>query len=277
MTLHSQLSTLNYQHAEAITRARSHFRPPDDRHDTVARSWFPKSPEAEGGCGVTGFACTVPLLQIKPPDVARYFVRVKPDVLDRFAAEKTSRRSARSRPGGRVRLPELGGVEPAVLRLSGREASLCGLARPESAGPEDCRLRRALVHNGDFANYHSVCEFLAQRNLFPQFLTDTEVSVLLFDLMHRVYRYPVEYIIEALAPTTELDFDRLPAERRRIYRQIQAVIDEAIRTGDAHAVFSHLCECLTERDYDWLRWFVDQVAVRTADERDPRRGTGIGH
>ncbi|MBN2291448.1 MAG: hypothetical protein JXM70_03425, partial [Pirellulales bacterium] len=61
-----------------------------------------------------------------------------------------------------------------------------------------------------------------QRNLFPQFLTDTEVSALLFDLMARTYKYPVEYIIEALAPTTELDFDRLPAERRRIYRQLQA-------------------------------------------------------
>ena len=61
-----------------------------------------------------------------------------------------------------------------------------------------------------------------QRNIFPQFLTDTEVSVLLFDLWNRVYQYPLEYIIEALAPTTELDFDRLPAEKQRIYRQIQA-------------------------------------------------------
>ena len=83
-------------------------------------------------------------------------------------------------------------------------------------------MNEALVHNGDFANYLSVCEYLAGRNIFPQFLTDTEVSVLLFDLWSRVYKYPVEYIIEALAPTTELDFDRLPAEKQRIYRQIQA-------------------------------------------------------
>ena len=78
------------------------------------------------------------------------------------------------------------------------------------------------MHNGDFANYFSVCEYLSQRNIFPQFLTDTEVSVLLFDLWHRVYGYPLEYIIEALAPTTELDFDQLPPEKQRIYRQIQA-------------------------------------------------------
>ena len=72
-------------------------------------------------------------------------------------------------------------------------------------------LNEALVHNGDFANYHSVCEYLRQRNIRQQFLTDTEVSVQLFDLWDRVYQYPLEYIIEALAPTTELDFDQLPA------------------------------------------------------------------
>jgi glutamate synthase domain-containing protein 3 len=80
----------------------------------------------------------------------------------------------------------------------------------------------ALVHNGDFANYHSVTEYLKQRNIYPQFLTDTEVSALLFDLLSRTYHYPLEYIIEALAPTTELDFDRLDAEKQKIYRAIQA-------------------------------------------------------
>ncbi len=83
-------------------------------------------------------------------------------------------------------------------------------------------LNEALVHNGDFANYHSVCEYLRQRNIRQQFLTDTEVSVQLFDLWDRVYGYPLEYIIEALAPTTELDLDQLPPEKQLIYREIQA-------------------------------------------------------
>lgn len=83
-------------------------------------------------------------------------------------------------------------------------------------------LDEALVHNGDFANYHSVSEYLAQRNIIPLFLTDTEVSVLLFDLLNRTYGYPLEYIIEALAPTTERDFTLLPEEKRRVYRAIQA-------------------------------------------------------
>lgn len=82
-------------------------------------------------------------------------------------------------------------------------------------------LNEALVHNGDFANYYSVAEYLGQHGIVPQFLTDTEVSVLLFDLLHRVYQYPLEYVIEAIAPTTELDFDRLPLEKQQIYRAIQ--------------------------------------------------------
>ncbi len=44
----------------------------------------------------------------------------------------------------------------------------------------------------------------------------------IFDLLNRVYGYPLEYIIEALAPTAEMDFDHLPEEKQRIYRQIQA-------------------------------------------------------
>jgi len=84
-------------------------------------------------------------------------------------------------------------------------------------------MHEALVHNGDFANYASIASYLAQRNIFPLYLTDTEVAILAFDLLHRVYGYPLEYVIEALAPTTERDFALLSPERREIYRRLQAV------------------------------------------------------
>ncbi|MFC2159852.1 glutamate synthase, partial [Actinomycetota bacterium] len=83
-------------------------------------------------------------------------------------------------------------------------------------------MHEALVHNGDFANYHSVSEYLNQYNIFPQFLTDTETSILLLDLFNRVFNYPLEYIIEALAPTSEYDFDCLPPEKQQVYRYIQS-------------------------------------------------------
>ncbi|MGD2295688.1 MAG: hypothetical protein PVF22_07620 [Candidatus Aminicenantes bacterium] len=83
-------------------------------------------------------------------------------------------------------------------------------------------LHEALVHNGDFANYHSICDYLKQRHIYPLFLTDTEVSVQLFDLYRRIYDYPLEYVFEALAPTTEHDFEMLPEEKKEMYRNIQA-------------------------------------------------------
>ena len=83
-------------------------------------------------------------------------------------------------------------------------------------------MNEALVHNGDFANYASVSEYLAQREIYPLFLTDTEVSVLVFDLLHRTYDYPLEYVIEALAPTTERDYTQLPEDKKRIYGALQA-------------------------------------------------------
>jgi glutamate synthase domain-containing protein 3 len=82
-------------------------------------------------------------------------------------------------------------------------------------------LDEALVHNGDFANYFGVVEYLRQRNYFPLFMTDTEVAVYLFDLYSRVYGYPLEYVIEALAPTTERDFVKLPIDKQTVYRAIQ--------------------------------------------------------
>jgi len=66
-----------------------------------------------------------------------------------------------------------------------------------------------------------VAAYLRQRNIAPLFLTDTEVSVLLFDLLDRVYGYPLEATIEALAPTTERDFELLPPDKKRLYKAIQ--------------------------------------------------------
>lgn len=83
-------------------------------------------------------------------------------------------------------------------------------------------MHEALVHNGDFANYASITEYLKQRNIEPLFLTDTEVSVLLFDLWNRVYQAPLEYVLEAMAPTTERDFEMLPEWKKAAYRTIQS-------------------------------------------------------
>ncbi len=202
-------------------------------------------------------------LDVRPPDVWRYFVRVRPDVLDRFIAEQNltalDRQAAEDEflsqwafrlnttfyGAGRMQAFVLSyGRDMLVLKIVGyaeqalryykmedvqariwighqRYPTKGRVWHPGGAHPFTV-LDVALVHNGDFANYHAVSEYLAQRNLFPLFLTDTEVSVLLFDLWARTYGYPLEYLIEAMAPTTERDFLMLPPERQRIYRAIQA-------------------------------------------------------
>jgi glutamate synthase domain-containing protein 1 len=206
----------------------------------------------------------IPGLEVCPPDVHRYIVRVKPEVLKNFA-EQTGLGSLLPRDledefiwRNSYRLNDEFytslGEKRAFVLSHGRDLlvfKLVGYAEqnveyyqlqdfkahawiahqryptkgrvwhPGGAHPF-VGVNEALVHNGDFANYYSVCEYLKQRNIRQQFLTDTEVSVQLFDLWDRIYKYPLEYIIEALAPTTELDFDQLPPEKQAIYRQIQA-------------------------------------------------------
>ncbi|MCC6396039.1 MAG: glutamate synthase, partial [Bacteroidetes bacterium] len=210
----------------------------------------------------------IPSLEVRPPEVYLYFVRVRQDVIQDF-----HRRYGMSGTGG---LPPPGnavedeivyqnsyrlnrayyasagekkafvlshGKNMLVLKMVGygddvvryykledthahvwighhRYPTKGRVWHPGGAHPF-VGLHEALVHNGDFANYASLCDYLGQRNIFPLFLTDTEVSALVFDLLHRVYRYPLEYVIEALAPTTERDFTLLPADKQHVYQMLQ--------------------------------------------------------
>jgi glutamate synthase domain-containing protein 3 len=206
----------------------------------------------------------IPGLELKPPEVRRYMVRVKPEVLTGFVKEKglqalspreaedefvyrnsfminrtyydaVGKQSAFVLSHGRnffilkivgyaeqvVQYYELEDFRAHIWIAHQRYPTKGRVWHPGGAHPF-VGLNEALVHNGDFANYHSVTEYLKQSNIHPLFLTDTEVSVLLFDLYSRIYRYPLEYVIEAIAPTMERDFDRLPEEKQKVYRVLQA-------------------------------------------------------
>ncbi len=203
-------------------------------------------------------------LEVKPPEVYRYFCRVKKDALNSFVAEKNLQGLDRaaledefvyqnsyqlnvryySSLGEKKAFVLSHGKDMIVLKLVGfgddvvryyrledfrahiwighhRYPTKGRVWHPGGAHPF-VGLHEALVHNGDFANYHSIVEYLAQRKIRPLFLTDTEVSVLLFDLLNRTYQYPLEYLIEAMAPTTERDFEMLPEEKKNLYRMIQS-------------------------------------------------------
>jgi glutamate synthase domain-containing protein 1/glutamate synthase domain-containing protein 3 len=206
----------------------------------------------------------IPGLEVEPPKVKRYFVRLQPKVLAEFQRDRRLEKlppekvaeefiyqntfqlnqSYYSSLGEKRAFVLSHGRNMMILKIVGyaekvaqyyqledfkahiwiahqRYPTKGKVWHPGGAHPF-IGLDEALVHNGDFANYYSVSEYLFQRNVVPLFLTDTEVSVQVFDLLNRVYGYPLEYIIESLAPTTEMDFDKLPLEKQRIYRQIQA-------------------------------------------------------
>lgn len=202
-------------------------------------------------------------LEVRPPDVWRYFCRLREDVLgsflqslnwgedrasqaedefvfrnsflinEEFYSSLGEKRAFVLSHGRNMFILKAVGYAEHVVRYYGLEDVKAHVWVGHQRYPTKGRvwhpggahpfmgMNEALVHNGDFANYHSVTEYLKQRGRAPQFLTDTEVAVLVFDLLNRGYNYPLEYIIEALAPTTELDFELLPAEKKPIYRAIR--------------------------------------------------------
>ncbi|HUK12351.1 MAG TPA: hypothetical protein VLW17_03535 [Thermoanaerobaculaceae bacterium] len=207
----------------------------------------------------------LPGLEVAPPKVLVYFVRVRPEVRDAFMREHGLDASEAARAEDEVvyqnsyRLNRAmyasTGEKRAFVLSHGRNLLVLKLVgygddvvryyrledfpahvwighhryptkgrvwHPGGAHPF-IGMHEALVHNGDFANYASIASYLAQRRIYPLFLTDTEVAVLVFDLLHRVYGYPLEYVIEALAPTTERDFTQLPSDKRRVYEMLQSV------------------------------------------------------
>lgn len=203
-------------------------------------------------------------LEVQPPEVWRYFCRVKEENLNQFIIENNLESLPRPKVEdefiyqntfnlnkkyytslGEKRAFVLShGRNMIILKIVGYAEQLINYYRlenlkaqiwighqryptkgkvwhPGGAHPF-MGMDEALVHNGDFANYYSITEYLGQRNIYSLFLTDTEVSVLLFDLLNRIYEYPLEYIIEAMAPTTERDFSMLPDPKKKIYRALQA-------------------------------------------------------
>ncbi len=208
---------------------------------------------------------SIPSLEVQPPDIWCYFVRVRPDVQanfrqqhcitdehsmsveDEIVYQNTYRlnRTYYAATGDKQAFVLSHGKNLLVLKMVGygddvfryyglenlpahvwighhRYPTKGKVWHPGGAHPF-IGMHEALVHNGDFANYASICSYLAQRNIHPLFLTDTEVAALVFDLLHRIYSYPLEYVIEAMAPTTERDFTLLPPEKQRLYQLLQTI------------------------------------------------------
>ncbi|MFW9927803.1 MAG: hypothetical protein ACFFD1_00250 [Candidatus Thorarchaeota archaeon] len=200
-------------------------------------------------------------LEIKPPKIVRYFVTVKSNIIDEFMIKNDIKDMNKAQDefvyqntyllnkefyssiGEKQAFVLSHGKNMLVFKIVGYAEDVINYYKlekmpgyiwighhryptkgvvwhPGGAHPF-IGLNDALVHNGDFSNYQGVSDYLAQFNIYPLFLTDTEVAAYLFDLYSRVFQYPTEYVIEALAPTTERDFYMLDKDKQDIYQDIQ--------------------------------------------------------
>jgi len=151
----------------------------------------------------------IPGLDVKPPAVKRYFVRVKPDALARFRKERNLAMLPEDKAEEEfiyqntyrlnLALYSSLGEKRAFVLSHGRDMMILKIVgyaeqvaqyykldnfdahiwiahqryptkgrvwHPGGAHPF-IGLDEALVHNGDFANYYSVTEYLKQRNIYP--------------------------------------------------------------------------------------------------------------
>lgn len=239
-------------------------------------------------------------LEVKPPEAVVYFVRVKDSALD---GERTSEkednlvyrntyslnRAFYTSVGEKEAFVLSHGKNLLVLKMVGygddvvryyrlenfdahvwighhRYPTKGSVWHPGGAHPF-IGLHEALVHNGDFANYHSIVETLRQRDIHPLFLTDTEVAALLFDLLSRTCGYPLECVIEALAPTTERDFSMLPDAKQSLYRNLQKTHMHSAPDGPWFFLIArtlqHTCSLIGITDTSMLRPQV--FALQTGD------------
>jgi glutamate synthase domain-containing protein 2/FAD/FMN-containing dehydrogenase/glutamate synthase domain-containing protein 3/glutamate synthase domain-containing protein 1 len=84
------------------------------------------------------------------------------------------------------------------------------------------RINEALIHNGDFANYVAMVRFWDQFGGAPQFRTDTEMAAKAFGILKQM-AYPTAHLIEAIAPTTGLDFERLKKVDPQLAADFEAI------------------------------------------------------
>src|SRR5216683_3237361 len=160
---------------------------------------------------------SLPGLEIQPPDVRCYFVRVRPDVRVRFQQQHgiaddhdtavedeivyqntyQLNRTFYAATGDKRAFVLSHGKNLLVLKMVGygddvfryyrlenlrahvwighhRYPTRGKVWHPGGAHPFT-GMHEALVHNGDFANYTSICTYLAQRNMYPLFITDTSM------------------------------------------------------------------------------------------------------
>src|SRR6266496_4087511 len=144
---------------------------------------------------------SIPGLDIQPPDVWCYFVRVRPDVQANFKQQHGIAYEYNMSVEDEI-------VYQNTYRLNRQYYAASGDKQAFVLSHGKNLLVLKMVGYGD-----DIFRYYGLDNLHAH----------VWILLHRIYGYPLEYVIEAMAPTTERDFTLLPPEKQRLYQLLQTV------------------------------------------------------
>ena len=142
------------------------------------------------------------------------------------------------------------------------------------------RINEALIHNGDFANYVAMVRFWDQFGGAPQFRTDTEMAAKAFGILKQM-AYPTTHLIEAIAPTTGLDFARLQQLDPRLAADFAAIQKSQIAGSPDGPWFFIIADHLPEQKTYRMLGITDTSVLRPSvfvwiKSSAPERWASIG-
>ncbi len=97
----------------------------------------------------------------------------------------------------------------------------------------------SVVHNGEISSYGINKRYLANFGYLCTLHTDTEVIAYLFDLLVRKHRLPFEAACMAMAPPFWPQLERLPEARRELARTLRIVYGGALLNGPFSVLVGH--------------------------------------
>ncbi len=221
------------------------------------------------------------------PILHRYFVRVRPDVMERFCAETEDDLVARTA----LHINRV--IDRAFVLSSGKNMGVFkGVGFPEDIGkffriqeykaylwlahgrfPTNTTgwwggahpfglLDWAVVHNGEISSYGINRRYLENFGYHCSLHTDTEVITYLFDLLMRKHALPLDAACRVLAPPFWSQIEKMDVDSRRMLKTLRIVYGGALLNGPFSVVVGRTGGMIGLNDRTKLR---PMVAARHND------------
>lgn len=110
-----------------------------------------------------------------------------------------------------------------------------------------------VVHNGEISSYGINQRYLEMFGYHCTMQTDTEVVAYAVDLLIRRHGLPMELVADILAPPFWTDIDRMPEDKKKLYRTLRQVYPSLLLNGPFTVIIAHQGEMIGLTDRIRLR------------------------